>query len=334
MSGKVLVEVGVRKEGEEGCSPAALDAFREKTALILEGETVTVLGVPFPSMLPPIGSEGLALSAQGLREKHEDFDKMFGKQAYCGILKNIDLPGSNLGEPIGLIDPTVPLMPILDPFILLLSNLGVEPYTWLTEKIPKIIAKAGRFNAALVKLKSDCSTKDIKNLMIEINGKEFDGDIDGELKKLCELNWPAISIPDFPGFSLPGPFDLDFSIGFPTGFLFPDFDYPTINWAFQLAQIEIVFAMKKLKELGLKILEWLSGGINFLVKKIIEFLLLAIIDPLKEKLKPLLKGAVFAAALMALLSFVLPAIVVIMIGVLFGTGFLALTVAINTGLLV
>lgn len=157
---------------------------------------------------------------QALKE-NSDFKKNFIDSGFKPIFDLIDaIPPVNILKPIGIIDPTAPLLPITNVITDILSSIGIEnPNEFFLTKMDKIIKKKDDLLKALDDIKKngeEAIKKGIEKLAVIFNEIDSKLDIEKLKSKINEkikniksvLSIPEIELPEPPYFSLPDLSDL------------------------------------------------------------------------------------------------------------------------------
>ena len=321
-------------------------SFRsEVESTLRNGAARDIFGIPNPIPVVKINDETL-LEEQIDSLEGDGFSKAFVK-SYVNMLKGVDaIPEAAAASPIGIKDPTSPLLPVIDTFLETLEPLTSDPpKDWVISNLPSIIDKSELFLVAVGKIGNPDSpdTKPMANLLNQIDSSIDKKEAEEKLQALVGAR-PFGSMPqeastdDFSNMvSFPSTVLDPNELGLPTipsGFtaVDPSLEFKNVNWAFlsvfQALTDGIKGLMGNIQGLITKILDGIEGFLG----AIIEALLGAIVSPIIEALEPMMKCALFSATVATLISLLIGSVVVAMIGFLMGTGLVAFSIANLLGL--
>ena len=305
------------------------DQFRAATQqTLIDGYAYVIPGLEASSVPIPLHEdegglpEPVRLAAAGILTTHyDDFDAMWGDM-YFKTMEAIDdnFPSAGMPPAVPLIDPTVPLIPILK------WDLGIPDLPeWLLKHLPPLMINPTwppDFLAAVTKALA-CEPKDLANMLVDM---DKDGVVEADrvieaFEAICPITIPTITIPPIP--PPPFPWAFNFAPVPSIGFLIPNWEWPNLNFSFSLLLEIVIKAGIKfgaaIPELILKIV----NGIEEFLIACVMFLIETIIAMIMEVMAFLLKMVTYVAGLMTFLAKIIPGMIVAILGWALGTGMIA-----------
>jgi len=321
-----LKDVGaIGDEAED--SYAQFRAATQQT--LIDGYAYVIPGVEASAVPIPLHEDvgGLPapvrLAAAGiLTTYYDDFDVMWGDM-YYKTMKAIDdsFPSAGMPPVPPMIDPTVPLIPILT------LNLGIPDLpAWFLKHLPPLMINPTwppEFLTAVTKALVECKPKDLADMLVDM---DEDGVVETDtvieaFEAFCPIKIPTITIPSIP--PLPFPWAFSFAPVPTIGFLIPNWEWPNLNFSFVLLlDIVIEASLTFALEIPRLILKIVNGIIPFLTACVM-FLIEIIIAAIMKVMAFLLKMVTYVAGLMTFLAKIVPGIIVAILGWTLGTGMIA-----------
>ena len=361
-----LTELGII--GSETSEQRSRVAFRQQTSEAIRFGEVLLFGVPLlspngPILLPELLPVFRQQAADALDEFPEDFQNNMA-DALINTYELIDkIPAANVAKPLGITDPTAPLMPVIKILLDIIFSLGIDnPLPWFIERIPKIMSplELPKWTSAIAAL-ATCDYDPLAERMVSVDDSLSKSEVLEKLRKevgntgktLCEfvpppLPLPTLSIPPLPvPFIQPWTWDIFQPPFFPLPPEIPlPFFNPTLpaigwnlnpipwNWIFELHIIPAIIKaiqeiIAKVAELIAKIPEGLIAFITAIIEMVVE-VILAALAAIAEMLEQFIT---FTAAIAVYLKNTIASLVVSIVGLILGPGIITFGAAHLLGLL-
>jgi len=297
------------------------------------GKARSIFGIDNPISIPQASQETIDLQVQGL--EREGFEKVWA-ESYVQMLKGVDkIPEAAAAKVVGFEDPTVSLVPALNGFRTVLSNVGIDaPVEWITTNSSKFFDSAADVKEGINDLQQG-KTKKLAEVISNIDENIDESQVKEQLEQLTDIqtvDLPELEFnPAFPTFIL-DPFSLGLP-EVPTGFTVPNPAFPSVNFAMLNLFMALVDGMKSVIASMQELLGLIVQGVGSFITGVVELLINKIIQPITDKLGPLLKSLLFAAVIATMISLLIGSIVVALIGFMVGTGLIAFSAANLLGLI-
>ena len=293
--------------------------YQNEVVKTLESGGGEIFGIPIPIPMPL--QEIQAAQAEAVKERigkeDEPFPVMTG--GLVGAIDAIDKmlpPGPNSG----IQDPTIPITPVIEPFLNILVDIGIpDPISWILENLED-------FNNLPWNKLAECKNQEFADALVEIDPTISSDGLPEKLESVCGFEIPTIEVEFPPKIELPTfNFDFALSLDLPTFDPFINFDpqFPSINWIPIQIMLGIIDALIALiQEIAQLVIEFIKGIINFIIY-IIEFVINAIIAVIQFILSILGGALLLIAALIAFIKIVVIAFVTAFVGFMINKGIIS-----------
>lgn len=293
--------------------------YQNEVANVLESGGADILGVPIPIPLPfpeIAAAQGEAIRSR-IGQEDEPFPIMTG--GFYGAVEAIDKmlpPGPNSG----IQDPTIPITPVIEPFLDILVEIGIpDPVTWIVEHLEDFTELPwGKL--------AQCENQEFADALAQVDPTINKDGLPEKLEAVCGFEMPSIDVSFPPKIELPT-FDFSFAIDvdLPTfdPFLELNLEFPALNWLPIQIMLGIIDALIKLiQEIAKLVLEFIKGIINFMIF-IIEFVINAILAAIAFILAILGGAILLIACVIAFIKLAVIAFVTAFVGFMVNKGLIS-----------
>lgn len=293
--------------------------YQNEVVNVLESGGGDVFGVPIPIPLPL--EEIAATQADAVRSRIGQEDEPFPIMAggFYGAVEAIDKmlpPGPNSGVQ----DPTIPITPVIKPFLDILVDIGIpDPITWIVEHLDGFVELPWDKLGA-------CENQEFADALGRLDPEINTEGLPEKLEAVCGFSLPSINVSFPPSIEIPS-FDFSFAIDIdlPTfdPFLNLNFDLPALNWLPIQIMLGIIDALLALiQEIAQLVIEFIKDIVNFLLY-IIEFVINAILAAISFILAILSEAILLIACVIAFIKLAVIAFVTAFVGFMVNKGLIS-----------